>query len=431
MTLIRSTMALIRKHARWLLIASTLASTAALAQEIELYGQPDFRGSRLGLDAAAADLGVYGARNQVSSLIIHRGSWELCGQVQFRGVCITLGPGRYARLPGGLDERLRSLRPAQTGVMRPPAPPPPLPFPTPQRPTPQRPSVAPGQVAIVLYGQQYAGQELLLYDAERNLASRAFNDSATHIEVLAGTWELCSDGGFSGQCLRYGPGRYPLGPDLRDRLSSLRPLGPGMAGSPPPAVFPPVLQPNRPGLDRPGSRPWAGARPAIVFYENARFGGRELPLVGAAPNFVELDFNDRASSVEVFRGRWQVCRHIDFGGECLVLGPGRYDLSRNLNDAVSSARPLSGRGDQPLANTGAVTLHDDDNFRGRSLLVEGAVDNLRNLGFNDRSVAIEVHAGRWELCSSAGYQGRCQDFGPGWYRLPPGLAGELSSLRPR
>lgn len=28
-------------------------------------------------------------------------------------------------------------------------------------------------------------------------------------------------------------------------------------------------------------------------------------------------------------------------------------------------------------------------------------------------------------------RGRCVEFGPGWHRLPEGLAGELSSLRPR
>ena len=65
MTLIRLRMALIRKHARSLLIASTLCITAALAQEIELYGQPDFRGSRLGLDTASADLAAFGARNDL------------------------------------------------------------------------------------------------------------------------------------------------------------------------------------------------------------------------------------------------------------------------------------------------------------------------------------------------------------------------------
>ena len=50
---------------------------------------------------------------------------------------------------------------------------------------------------------------------------------------------------------------------------------------------------------------------------------------------------------------------------------------------------------------------------------------------NDRTLVVEVHAGRWQLCSSSDFRGRCVEFGPGWHRLPEGLAGELSSLRPR
>ncbi len=400
-----------------LLIGSSLG---AAAQQVELYDRPDFRGTRLTVDSATADLARYGLGARVSSVVVHRGQWEFCTQPQYRGSCITVGPGRYGRLPASLDDNLASLRPSGGPPPEPPRPP------FPPQPEP------PGRAGIVLFAGDFSGPELRLVDGVSDLRSRAFNDTATSIDVLSGQWELCSDGGFSGQCLRFGPGRHALPPALRDRLSSLRPWGSGPPDRPgrpdrpdrPDRPEPPV-RPGGPGA------PWSGATPAIVFHEHPGFNGRQLPLAGPAADFRDLGFNDRASAVEVFRGRWQLCKHARFEGECVVFGPGRYALGGDLQDAVSSARPLFGRQDRQLDADGGVTLHEEMHLRGRSLFIDGPIRNLRDRDFNDRAVAIEVHAGQWELCSQSDHRGRCMVFGPGWHRLPEGLAGELSSLRPR
>lgn len=70
-------------------------------------------------------------------------------------------------------------------------------------------------------------------------------------------------------------------------------------------------------------------------------------------------------------------------------------------------------------------------LRSRSFFVDSDTRNLRDHDFNDRTLAIEGHGGQCELCSSSAHRGRCLVFGRGWHRLPEGLAGELSSLRPR
>ena len=404
----------ILSHSRLLACSLALAAAApwAAAQDIELYDRPDFGGTRLTLDMAAPDLGRFGMGAQVSSVVVRRGQWEFCTQPQFRGACVTVGPGRYGRLPPALNDSLASLRPAGGA---------PVAQPQPAYP-PQSP--AGGPPAIVLYADNFTGPELRLFDGVNDLRSRAFNDTTSTVDVRSGQWELCSDGGLSGQCLRFGPGRHVLPPPLFQRLSSLRLMGPGGAPGQP---MPPS---GGPGPNH-GHGPWPGAAPAIVFHENHDFSGRRLPLAGPAPDFSSLGFNDRASAVEIFRGRWQLCRHAGFQGECVVIGPGRHALGGSLQDAVSSARPLFGRNDQPMAASGAVTLHDDIDFRGRSVLVDGPVRNLRELDFNDRALSIEVHGGQWELCSSSDHRGRCLVFGPGWHRLPEGMARELSSLRPR
>ncbi|MFO1330109.1 MAG: beta/gamma crystallin-related protein [Rubrivivax sp.] len=391
-----------RLFAATLLALALLPAARAQGADVELFDRPDFGGTRLTLGSAAPDLAGFGLSQRASSVIVNRGQWEFCTLPQYRGTCITAGPGRYARLPAGFNDSLASLRPVGGGPVTPGTPP---------RPEPPR------QPTIVLIAADIGGAEMRVTEPVEDLRRRAFNDSAAVVDVLAGQWELCSDGGFGGQCQRFGPGRHELPPGLRNRLSSLRPVAGGPFG------------PGGPGTP-PTGRPWPGAVPALVLYEHRDGGGRALELHEASANLGAYGFNDRASSVEVLRGRWQLCRHADFNGECIVLGPGRHALNGPLNDTVSSVRPVWGRDDRTQPPPLAVTLYEQAELRGRTVTVEGPVGDLRELDFNDRALAVQVHAGRWQLCSSSGYRGRCAEFGPGWYRLPDDLARALSSLRP-
>jgi hypothetical protein len=79
----------------------------------------------------------------------------------------------------------------------------------------------------------------------------------------------------------------------------------------------------------------------ITFYEHEGFRGRVHTTQGALDNFAGWDFNDRASSVVVDKGRWEVCEGVGFSGRCAVLSPGAYDRlgAMGLNDRLSSVRP--------------------------------------------------------------------------------------------
>ncbi|MGZ5112223.1 MAG: beta/gamma crystallin-related protein [Usitatibacter sp.] len=84
----------------------------------------------------------------------------------------------------------------------------------------------------------------------------------------------------------------------------------------------------------------------ITFYEGEGFRGRVFTTSKPVSNFERYGFNDRAASVVVDGGRWEVCDDAGFRGRCVVLGRGSYDsLDRmGLKDRVSSVRPASGRG---------------------------------------------------------------------------------------
>lgn len=80
----------------------------------------------------------------------------------------------------------------------------------------------------------------------------------------------------------------------------------------------------------------------ITFYEAEGFRGRVFATDRQVRNFETAGFNDRASSVVVESGRWQVCDDSRFEGRCVVLRKGSYDSLRGmgLENRVSSVRPV-------------------------------------------------------------------------------------------
>ncbi len=175
--------------------------------------------------------------------------------------------------------------------------------------------------AITLFSHEdFHGRRVTLTDPAPNFGQFNFNDRASSVVVEGEPWEVCQDIGFRNRCAILVPGNYPnlAAVGLGDTLSSARPA---RREPPPPPVAPP------PSGD-------------IVFYEHPGFHGRGLGTSGEIDNFMRFGFNDRASSVVVFEGRWEVCEDRDFGGHCMILRPGRYPDLRDmgLNDRISSVR---------------------------------------------------------------------------------------------
>ncbi|MDQ2736078.1 MAG: beta/gamma crystallin family protein [Pseudomonadota bacterium] len=82
----------------------------------------------------------------------------------------------------------------------------------------------------------------------------------------------------------------------------------------------------------------------VTFFEHDGFRGRSFTSDRPVENFARFGFNDRASSVIVRSGRWELCEDARFGGRCVVLRPGRYGSLRaiGMNDRVSSVRRAGG-----------------------------------------------------------------------------------------
>lgn len=177
----------------------------------------------------------------------------------------------------------------------------------------------------------------------------------------------------------------------------------------------------------------------ITLYSHSDFRGRPLELHDAAPNLRDMGFNDRASSIVVRSGRWEVCSDENFSGSCAVLERGEYpSLDPRLDNRISSVREVGGYpgnggygGDRDRLNRRpAINLYSGPNFGGQSISLGADANNLREQGFNDMTISIVVLEGRWLLCSDANYGGQCRSYGPGRYPdLGYGMAGAVSSVR--
>jgi uncharacterized protein YcfJ len=80
----------------------------------------------------------------------------------------------------------------------------------------------------------------------------------------------------------------------------------------------------------------------VTFYSREDFRGRQFSTDRVVRNMDWVGFNDRASSVVVNDGNWQVCEDAEFNGRCVVLQPGEYGslADMGLENSVSSVRPV-------------------------------------------------------------------------------------------
>ena len=130
----------------------------------------------------------------------------------------------------------------------------------------------------------------------------------------------------------------------------------------------------------------AQAAAQITFYQHDGFGGRSYTTTQSIENFVNIGFNDQASSVVVARDRWEVCQDVGYAGRCMVLRPGRYSSlsAMGLNDKLSSVRVVARNAaidDDRFAPAPAPlpVLADDERYqrRGNERLFQANVTNVR------------------------------------------------------
>lgn len=281
-----------------------------------------------------------------------------------------------------------------------------------------------GEISL-FEAQGFGGRQVTLRANTASVNNIGFNDRTSSIVVRAGRWEVCSDDDFRGDCAIFEPGQYAnLDGRFDKRVSSARELG--TVGSAPQAVPVPAYG-------------------AVELYGQPNFRGRTARLDRDASNFNAMEFNDRASSLVVTGGSWELCTDADFRGTCRTFAPGRYPtLGYGMSKSISSARPVMAQEAAPVVHGGGwhrghredavsespVILFAADGIRGRSIAVASDVPDLSSANFNDAAQSVVIDSGYWEFCSDSYFRGKCRVLGPGQYqRLEPALYRSVSSIR--
>lgn len=108
---------------------------------------------------------------------------------------------------------------------------------------------------------------------------------------------------------------------------------------------------DRDGRDGRGDRDWGGerqSRASIELFRQSGFGGRSVEISQDTASLRGSGLDDRASSIVVNEGVWQLCSGAGFQGTCRVFTPGRYpQLEYGMDDQVSSVRQVEGRRGRP------------------------------------------------------------------------------------
>ena len=185
----------------------------------------------------------------------------------------------------------------------------------------------------------------------------------------------------------------------------------------------------------------------VILFDQSGFSGEAVQIDSAVSSLSDARFNDKASSIQVLSGRWEVCTNGNFGGRCEIIRNDNLDLQGiGLNNNISSIRPAgSRRGTGPRATNGGVrsdfpigpnvndsgpiTLFSEENFRGEVRSFDRDVRRLSSVNFNDRARSVRVISGVWLLCEDANFGGRCEYVDrdiPDLRRL--GLRGNISSI---
>lgn len=168
-----------------------------------------------------------------------------------------------------------------------------------------------------------------------------FARQASSLIVRGGYWEVCNRDHFKGDCFVLGPGEYPsLSPALNDRIVAVRFLGTDSKHARRVAKEERREAKEERREDRREAREERRenrqAQGAIDLFGGPDFRGRSVRIDSNTPNLAQ--FEDRASSLVVHEGTWQLCTRPGYEGRCETFGPGRYAQFAGLDDRVSSVR---------------------------------------------------------------------------------------------
>jgi hypothetical protein len=165
--------------------------------------------------------------------------------------------------------------------------------------------------------------------------------------------------------------------------------------------------------------------PKLVLYTQPSLGGDSRSILASFSNLEAIDFDNKARSVRVLAGTWEVCEEKHFK-KCREVVANVPDLDtiglarkissvRLLHTSVGSvlhaarteaiSTPPAAPATSPAGPTPRIVFFDKTDFRGGSLKLDAPRGNLAAL--TARAESVRVGAGTWQLCTGMNYTGTC------------------------
>jgi uncharacterized protein YcfJ len=193
-----------------LLALACIAFTAPAAAQATFYENGNYQGRSMQANNQVPRFDRYGFNDRSSSVMVTGNRWEVCEDVNFRGTCVVLRPGRYPSLSAmGLNDRVSSARIIARNA----------------RVDNDRYAPLPMAAQATFYqNRDFAGRSFTTTGAIARFQRYGFNDVATSAVVIGERWEVCEDAHYRGRCVVLRPGRYPTlaAMGLNNRVSSAR-----------------------------------------------------------------------------------------------------------------------------------------------------------------------------------------------------------------
>ncbi|MGL4229909.1 MAG: beta/gamma crystallin-related protein [Casimicrobium sp.] len=185
---------------------------------VEVYTDPNFLGQAITIDSDASTLRNTGVNDRIQSMRVFGGTWEMCENRDYGGVCMTFGPGDYRRLPPQLDRVISSMRqitrePVWTGLN-----------PSGGNYTIFEANGPRTRHPVWLFEHaDFGGASLRATGDIPSMGGNPFNDRASGMFISWGTWQFCEHDNYGGRCFTAGPGQYAQMPaGMNDTISSFR-----------------------------------------------------------------------------------------------------------------------------------------------------------------------------------------------------------------
>lgn len=145
------------------------------------------------LTSNVEDLDERNFRRSAEAAFVSGGVWRLCDGEHGRGYCADYSPGRYESL-GALNGKVRSvylIAPVADRVAR-------------------VASLPAGRAVLYQYPNFGGPSAVVEYGRAADLDWARFRGPATSLRVESGTWLVCSEMGYQGECRVVDPGDYPV-----------------------------------------------------------------------------------------------------------------------------------------------------------------------------------------------------------------------------